>query len=270
MRTRTLIASLVTAVALTGCSASAEESESPKTGDSSSAASSTTEKESSAPAAPETSATETVTPEVSVAEIPTEPAGPVRAQGWVGPEGGFTFSPDVTDQKAARAAADAALAFLRKWTLREDLMRADLRTAHTALAGVTAELSPNAAAAWRQNLQAAAGLKDEQAWGALQALVRVAATGPEWDIPASTPLVSNRTFVDDVFVTTDQYTGGMRVGIDYSADFTKLADPGKPKAGFLRFTQETSLSLVMTPGATGWEIFSWQGTFKAGDPVFVD
>lgn len=265
MRTRTLIASLVTAVALTGCSASSEESESPKIGDSSSASSSATEKESSAPSAPETS-----TAEVSVAEIPTEPAGPVRAQGWAGPEGGFTFSPDVTDEKAARAAADAALAFLRKWTLREDLMRADLRTAHTALEGVTAELSPNAAAAWQQNLKAAAGLKDEQAWGALQALVRVATTGPEWDLPASTPLVSNRTFVDDVFVTTDQYTGGMRVGIDYSADLTELADPGKPKAGFLRATQETSLSLVMTPGATGWEIFSWQGTFKSGDPVFVD
>lgn len=267
MRTRTLIASLVTAVVLTGCSASAEDTSSRDTATSPPATSTATS--SASPEVPETPSTATATPDVSVAEIPTEPAGPVRAQGWAGPKGGFTFTSAVTDKKAAQAAANTALAFLKKWTLREDLMRADLRTAHTALAGVTAELSPNAAAAWKQNLEAAASLKDEQAWGALQALVRVAATGPEWKIPANTPLVSNRTFVDDVFVTTEDNVGGIRVGIDYSADLTKFADPGKPKAGIMRVTQDTSLSLVMTPGGNGWEIFSWQGTYKSGDPVFI-
>jgi hypothetical protein len=264
VRTRTLIASLAAAVALTGCSASAEESKTPEPNDSANSASSETPSES---AAPETSAS---APDASVAEIATEPAGPVRAQGWTGPKDGITITSDVTDKQGAKAAATAAMAFLRKWTLREDLMRADLRTAHTALSGVTAELSPNAAAAWQQNLKAAASLKNKDAWGSLQALVRVAATGPEWKLPAGTPLVTNRTFVGDVFVTRDPYAGDMRVGIEYSADYQRLADPSKPKAGLMRVTQDSSLSLVMTRGATGWQIFSWQGSYKSSDPVFIN
>jgi hypothetical protein len=264
VRTRTFIASLVTAVALTGCAASAEESESPETSDIATSAPSATPTE---PAAPETSAS---TPDVSVEEIPTEPAGQVRAQGWTGPTDGITITSEVTDKRGATAAANAAMAFLRKWTLREDLMRADLRTAHTALTGVTAELSPNAAVAWQQNLQAAANLKNKDAWGSLQALVRVAATGPEWKLPAGTPLVTNRSFVGDVFVTRDPYAGDMRVGIDYSVDFQRLADPNKPKAGLMRVTHDTSLSLVMTRGANGWEIFSWQGSYKSSDPVLIN
>lgn len=266
MRTRTFIASLVTALALTGCSASAEESEGPEAGGTARSTSTATSSES---AAPETSPTETSSTDVSVAEIPTEPAGPVRAQGWTGPGDGVTITSDVTDKRGAKAAANAALTFLRKWTLREDLMRTDLRAARTALAGVTAELSPNAAAAWQQNLEAAKNLRNEDAWGSLQALVRVAATGPEWELPAGTPLVTNRTFVGDVFVTRDPYAGDMRVGIDYSADLQRLADPDRSNAGLMRVTQDTSLSLVMTRGANGWEIFSWQGTYNSADPVFI-
>lgn len=154
MRTRTFIASLVTALALTGCSASAEESEGP---DAVGNARSTSTATRSASAAPETPPTETSTPDVSVSEIPTEPAGPVRAKGWTGPEDGITITSDVTDKQGAEAAATAALTFLRKWTLREELMRTDLRAARAALAGVTAELGRPAAYETEQGLRMCAG-----------------------------------------------------------------------------------------------------------------
>lgn len=264
MRTRTLIASLVTAIALTGCSAAADESESPNPRPS--ASTSPTGSATDSPEAPKTSST--ATPEVSDIEITS--AKPARPKGWVGPEDGITIASDVTDKKSAEAAANAAMAFLRKWTLREDLMRMggdDELLA--ALSGVTPELSSNAAAAWQQNLDAAAGSNSANAWANLTALVRSGSSGRQWQIPANEPLVTNRAFVGDAYVSNQQNVGGLRVNIDYAANFTGFAKPNKPKAGYIRYAQDGYVSLVMTNNeGNGWRIFSWESKFgDLEDPV---
>ncbi|WP_457189525.1 hypothetical protein [Nocardioides sp. P5_E3] len=270
MRTRTLIASVAAGVVLTGCSASADEPTPPKPDATSSATPSASS--SASPELPETSSTTTAVPEVSVTE--TKPAKPARPTGWTGPKDGIRIESTALSMHGeanAKAAANAAMNFLRKWTLREDLMRADLPAARTALQGVTPELAPNAAAAWQQNLTAAKDLKNDDAWGNLQALVRVGSPGAMWDIPADEPLVTNRTFLGDVFVASDRGFGGLRVNIDYANDYTRVTNPAKPQAGRMRVHQESMVSLVMTNNdGNGWKITSWEGTFDSDEPVALN
>jgi hypothetical protein len=171
----------------------------------------------------------------------------------------------------AKAAANSALAFLREWTLREDLVRDDKPAALTVLTGVTPQLSSHAAAAWQQNLNAARDAQNDDAWGNVRSLVFSAIGSPELHPPAAEAMVTNRTFDGDAFVTYDESTDGLRVNVDYSADLVRVTKASKPQSGRMSLALKGEVSLVMTPDGGGrWSIFSWQGTYKTTEPVRIN